>query len=247
MNCVERIATIDRDQLDCGVRRWRRAARPPGSPGRSAAVRRLMPGTSPTVDTVRWRAPMPRSSWRRWTADHMRSKLARGSPIPMNTMFDTRRSPASRRARTTCSTISPAVRWRSKPGLTGRAEPAGHGTPGLARHAHRGSIGVVHEDGLDAVAVAKVPQPLDRLAVVGGGSGDLGERRRKDGDESMTQGLRHVGQLGRARDPGGTAHPRPGRRGRRGSPASSLANPSRSRSYRGLGGQRIPRRSGYGA
>src|SRR4051794_13080338 len=37
--------------------------------------------------------------------------------MPMNTTFETRRppSPARRAARTTCSTISPVVRWRSKP------------------------------------------------------------------------------------------------------------------------------------
>ena len=35
--------------------------------------------------------------------------------MPMKTTFDSRRGRADRRARTTCSTISPVVRWRVKP------------------------------------------------------------------------------------------------------------------------------------
>ena len=35
--------------------------------------------------------------------------------MPMNTTLDTRRGSALRRARTTCSTISPVVRWRLNP------------------------------------------------------------------------------------------------------------------------------------
>jgi hypothetical protein len=45
------------------------------------------------------------------------ASLASGSPMPMNTTLDTRRSTLRARsvARTTCSTISPTVRWRVKP------------------------------------------------------------------------------------------------------------------------------------
>jgi hypothetical protein len=35
--------------------------------------------------------------------------------MPMNTTLDSRRGRAARRARTTCSTISPTVRWRRNP------------------------------------------------------------------------------------------------------------------------------------
>ena len=71
----------------------------------------------PTVETVRWRADSPRSSCSRSTAPHTAASLASGSPIPMNTTLLTRRPPsrARRAARTTCSTISPVVRWRVKP------------------------------------------------------------------------------------------------------------------------------------
>jgi hypothetical protein len=50
-------------------------------------------------------------------AGHTRSRLARGSPMPMNTTLETRRPVrrASAPARTTCSTISPVVRLRSNP------------------------------------------------------------------------------------------------------------------------------------
>ena len=76
-----------------------------------------MPGTMPTVEIVMWRADSPRSSWIRSTAPHTAASLASGSPMPMNTTLPSRRSidRASRAARTTCSTISPTVRWRVKP------------------------------------------------------------------------------------------------------------------------------------
>ena len=56
-----------------------------------------------------WRAEMPRSVLRRRHASMTTSVLARGSPMPMNTTFETRCSEACC-ARRTCSTISPAVR-----------------------------------------------------------------------------------------------------------------------------------------
>ena len=74
-----------------------------------------MPGMIPTVDTVMLRAPRPKSPWMRSMADHRLSKLARGSPMPMNTMLVSRRGRAARTATATCSRISPGVRWRRKP------------------------------------------------------------------------------------------------------------------------------------
>ena len=76
-----------------------------------------MPGISPTVEIVMWRADSPRSPWNRSTLGQTAARFAIGSPIPMNTMLLTRRptSRARRDARTTCSTISPTVRWRVKP------------------------------------------------------------------------------------------------------------------------------------
>ena len=64
-----------------------------------------------------WRADNPMSPWIRSVAAHTRSRLAIGSPMPMNTMLLTRRplALAVRAARTTCSTISPVVRWRVNP------------------------------------------------------------------------------------------------------------------------------------
>ena len=76
-----------------------------------------MPGTMPTVDIVMCRADSPRSSWIRSIAAHTAASLASGSPMPMNTTLLSRRpaARARRAATTTCSTISPVVRWRSKP------------------------------------------------------------------------------------------------------------------------------------
>ena len=71
----------------------------------------------PTVEIVMCRADSPRSPWNRSVAVHTASRLAIGSPMPMNTMLLTRRSSCLARcdARTTCSTISPTVRCRVKP------------------------------------------------------------------------------------------------------------------------------------
>ena len=76
-----------------------------------------MPGTMPTVETVRWRAERPSAPCSRSIAPHTAASLASGSPIPMNTTFETRRPRprAAADARTTCSTISPVVRCRVKP------------------------------------------------------------------------------------------------------------------------------------
>ena len=73
-----------------------------------------MPGTTPTVDTVRWRAERPKSSCSRSSDSSTGSTFASGSPMPMKTTCDTR-AVVTCWARTTCSTISPASRWRSKP------------------------------------------------------------------------------------------------------------------------------------
>ena len=65
-----------------------------------------MPGTSPTVDTVMWRAPkrIPAGSTSRVIAPNVPRSFAIGSPMPMNTTFVSRRGvdfgslTASRRA-----------------------------------------------------------------------------------------------------------------------------------------------------
>lgn len=64
-----------------------------------------------------------------------------------------------------------------EPGLTRRAEPARHGATGLAAYADSGPVGIEHEDRLDLVAVVGLPQPLERLPLVGLLDLDLGERQ----------------------------------------------------------------------
>ena len=83
------------------------------------AVSRRIPGTTPEVDTVMWRAPSP-NRWRSFSASIAASTLSRlrsGSPIPMNTMFVSRcPSASSRRAASRAwSTISAASRSRVNP------------------------------------------------------------------------------------------------------------------------------------
>ena len=73
-----------------------------------------MPGTTPTVDTVRWRAEMPEvvvDPFER--LEHgldVRERLAHAHEHDVATRWS-----VACCARTTCSTISPASRWRSKP------------------------------------------------------------------------------------------------------------------------------------
>ena len=83
------------------------------------AVSASMPGTMPTVETVICRQPSAPSalSARRRTAVRTASRLSIGSPMPMKTRVCSLRPTAfaSRRSARNCSTISPAVRLRSKP------------------------------------------------------------------------------------------------------------------------------------
>ena len=55
----------------------------------SSSIMRSIPGTTPEVLTVMWRAPIPSrsGSFRRRTASKTRSALFSGSPIPMKTML----------------------------------------------------------------------------------------------------------------------------------------------------------------
>ena len=82
-----------------------------------------------------------------------------------------------------------------EPGLAGGAEAAGHGTPGLGRDAHRGPVGIEHQDRLDGGAVVEAPQELRRVAVVAHRTGDEVERGGEFVVEAGAQGLRQVGQF----------------------------------------------------
>ncbi len=55
----------------------------------SSSIMRSIPGTTPEVLTVIWRAPIPSraGSFSRRTAAKTRSALFSGSPIPMKTML----------------------------------------------------------------------------------------------------------------------------------------------------------------
>ena len=81
-----------------------------------------MPGTTPEVETVRWRRARLelRWSWSQRPAFSTSSRLFIGSPIPMKTTLVSagasgRFSFSQRRVRTNCSRISPAERLRLKP------------------------------------------------------------------------------------------------------------------------------------
>ena len=78
-----------------------------------------MPGTIPTVEMVTCLQPSAPSagSAMRFTAASTFRRFSIGSPIPMKTTVRSVRPAvrASRRSRMNCSTISPAVRFRSKP------------------------------------------------------------------------------------------------------------------------------------
>ena len=75
----------------------------------------------PTVETVIWRQPSAPSSFGaiRSMAASTASRLSIGSPMPMKTTVCSLRPvlAASRRSAKNCSTISPALRLRSKPVL----------------------------------------------------------------------------------------------------------------------------------
>ena len=75
-----------------------------------------MPLTRPTVETVirRGENPAPQGCSSSWKARVTLARLCSGSPMPMKTMLVGRR-PATAVACATCSTISPADRWREKP------------------------------------------------------------------------------------------------------------------------------------
>ena len=115
MHLGERVAAVERDQRVAQrvvgrVQRDRERDR-----AASSSARRRMPGTTPTVETVMRRAEMPKSSCRRVTARPRRVVV--GERLAHAHEHDVASPVAAMRARraATCSTISPASRWRSKP------------------------------------------------------------------------------------------------------------------------------------
>ena len=80
-------------------------------------------------------------------------------------------------------------------GLARRAETAAHGTARLAGDAHRGALGIEHQDRLYAPAVGKLPEPFGCLAVGGDRACDLVEGRFELGPEPFTQALWQVGHV----------------------------------------------------
>ncbi len=118
--------------------------------------------------------------------------------MPMKTTLPSRRGSASRRALTTCSTISPTESWRSKPALAGGAESAPHGTARLARDAYRGPVGVKHQYRLYSALVRQCPQPFGRLPVRADASvrlrGGQGSRAASEPFAKLLGQVRHVGR-----------------------------------------------------
>ena len=125
-----------------------------------------MPGTMPTVETVRWRADSPRSPCSRSTAPH--TAVVVGERLAHPHEHDVA-DPAAAVAgppggpHDLLDDLAGGEVAR-EPGLAGGAEAAAHRAPGLARDAHRGAVGVQHQHGLDAGAAVERPQALDRVA-----------------------------------------------------------------------------------
>ena len=143
--------------------------------------------------------PEPKSPWMRSMAGHRLSKLASGSPIPMNTMFGQPAGPGRpRRDRDLLEDLA-RCEVTSEPGLAGGAEAARHGAAGLARDAHRGPVGIVHQHRLDDRTVVEAERPLGRLVGIRRPFGHGLERggvrhrawsRRADGRSVISDGRR---------------------------------------------------------
>ncbi len=157
-----------------------------------SAVRRRIPGTTPDVETVMWRAPSPnrRRSFSASMAASTRSRLSSGSPMPMNTMLVRRcpaaDQPAGRRPHLVDDLGHLEVAPEAE--LAGRTERAADRAAGLARDAQRVTLArsrprrVVHQDRLDERPVGQpmerlLGQPAVRLAHLGIGDGVEAERR----------------------------------------------------------------------
>ena len=119
-----------------------------------------MPGTTPTVETVRWRAERPTSSCSRVHASSTASTFASGSPMPMNT---TLRDALRRGVLRAHDLLDDLARGRggarSRPGPSRRTcipsrSPACDETHTVAR------CRIAHQHGLDLRAVGRAPQPL---------------------------------------------------------------------------------------
>ena len=113
----------------------------------------------------------------------------------MNTTFESAPieilRPCGRRA-TTCSTISPTVRWRVEAGLTGGAEAARHRAAGLARHADRGAVAVQHQHRFDPAATVELPEELHGVAPV---AHRLGHRRQRGREPLGEVGSHRLGHI----------------------------------------------------
>ena len=165
--------------------------------GRASLARRRIPGTRPTVETVKWRRreaefvvePFDRRPHRdvvgqrlahpheHHVADPAGPGLADGGD---HLLDDLARAEVA-----------------GEPRLAGGAEAAVHGAARLGGDAHRGAVRVVHEDGLDRRPVVEAPRPFHRLGAVGhrsGGQGEGGVQRRLDG-QALAQGEGEVGHL----------------------------------------------------
>ena len=129
-----------------------------------------MPGTTPEVDTVMWRAPSPnrRRSFSASIAASTLSRLRSGSPIPMNTMFVSRWPVRGQPPRRVAGLVDDLgrVEVAREAELARGAERATDRAAGLARQAERvplagsGAGRVVHQHGFDQRAVGK---PVERL------------------------------------------------------------------------------------
>ena len=141
-----------------------------------------MPGMTPLVLTAmcRWPRPKRLPSLSAAQAASTASALRSGSPMPMKTMLVSRRPSASELSSPVAGLVDDlrGQQVAPQPQLTGGAEGAADGAPGLAGDAQRGALapraagGVAHEHRLHDAAVIEaverlVREPAVRLTAVG--------------------------------------------------------------------------------
>ena len=187
------------------------------------SARRSMPGTMPTVLTVRCRAPMPAAPVSRSSESNTWRSFAIGSPIPMNTTFVRRCGVVSGRLRGLA--LRPQDLGSDLAGrqvvlqahLPGRAEAAAHRAPGLRAHADRHAVGVAHR--------ARPRSDVCRRASAAPCAWRRGRPSVRRGPRRRSAALRPGGRAGPARSP--TCGRRWRRVSRAGSRSASRGRPAR--------------------
>ena len=171
---VDRLAPVERHE-HVAQRRPRGVQRDRQRVLRAGAISRSMPGTTPLVLIVMWRAPRPKRarSVSAAAAAITASVLSSGSPMPMNTTLVSRWPTRARRApEADLVDDLGRSRGRARSQLAGRAERAADRAAGLARDAtvarsRPAPRRVAHEHRFDEPSVVEAMQRLLGQPVIG--------------------------------------------------------------------------------